>query len=69
MGLFKNTVDSIIADISAKIEKLSVVAEAHALAAQLHRDVIDERQKLVNFANQEEARARSIAAKFKALIS
>lgn len=66
---FQSSVDSIIADISAKIEKLHIVAEAHAEAIVVHGVVISERQKLVAFAQAEYNRAQSIAAKFMALIS
>lgn len=69
MGLFKNTVDSIIADISAKVEKLHIVAEAHAEAEKIHNAVIAERTKLVAEARAEFARAKAIAAKLTALVS
>jgi len=69
MGLFSHTVDSIIADISAKVEKLHVVAEAHAEAVKIHNAEIAVRTRLVATANAEFARAKAIAAKLTALVS
>ena len=45
------------------------MADAHAEASKLHTAVINERTKLVAFADAEETRARNIATKLKALIS
>jgi hypothetical protein len=69
MGLFRHTVDSIIADIAAKVEKLGIVAEAHAEAEKLHSAEIALRTELVSKARAEFARAQTIAAKLTALIS
>lgn len=66
---FKHTVDSIIADISAKVEKLHIVAEAHAAAEVAHSAEASLRSKLAAEARAEYTRAKSIAAKFAALIS
>jgi hypothetical protein len=65
----RKTVDSIIADITAKIEHLHVVAEAHAEAEKIHAAVIAERTKLAQDARAEFARAKTITAKFEALVS
>jgi hypothetical protein len=65
----RKTVDSIIADITAKIEHLHVVAEAHAEAAKIHSEVIAERSKLIVEANTEFDRAKAIAGKLTALVS
>ena len=69
MGLFKHTVDSIIADISAKVEKLHIVAEAHAAAEVAHNEEVLLRQKLAAAARAEYTRAKAIAAKLTALVS
>lgn len=68
-SFFASSVDGLVADIEARVAKLNVVADAHKVEADLHAKVIAEKQKLVEFAQKEEARARAIAAKFKALIS
>lgn len=68
-GLAETSVDSIIADIQTRIEKLHVVAEAHSEAARLHQDEIEFRTRLVATATAEYDRAKSIAAKFEALVS
>lgn len=68
-GFTQKSVDSIIADIQTRIDQLHVVAEAHAIAANLHKDEIEFRIKLVATAEAEYARAKSIATKFKELIS
>jgi hypothetical protein len=68
-NLFKKTTDSIVADISAKIEALHVVAAAHAEAEKLHNEEIALRTRLAAEASAEYARAKSIATKFKELIS
>ena len=68
VGRAEASVDSIIADITKRIESLHVVAEAHAAAAKLHQDEIEFRSKLVATAGAEYARAKSIAAKFEALV-
>jgi hypothetical protein len=36
MGIFNTSIDSIISDITSKIEKLHVVAEVHAAEALLN---------------------------------
>lgn len=70
LSLFaKKTVDSIISDISTKVEQLHVVAAAKAEAEQIHLAEITLRNKLVAEARAEWTRAKSIAAKFEALIS
>ncbi len=70
MALFsKQTVNSIIADIVQKIEHLHVVAEAEALAAEVHDAVVAERKKLGDAARAEAARAKTIAEKLRALVS
>lgn len=66
---FKKTVDSIIADISARIESLHTVADIHAAAATDHAVEIGLRSKLKAEAEAEAARARRLAAKFLELVS
>jgi hypothetical protein len=65
--LFKPSVDSIIADIEAKVAKLHIVADAHAEESKLHAEVIAEKQKLIAYADAEFARAKAIALKLKGL--
>jgi hypothetical protein len=69
VSLFTKSIDSIIADITAKIEQLHIVAEYHKVAAEAHAAIVAERTKLANLALKEEARAKAIAAKFAALVS
>lgn len=69
MSLFKSTIDSVIADIKGKVDKLHVLAEAHALEAEAQAAVVAKAQAAAAFARQEEARAKAIAGKFLALIS
>lgn len=66
---FKKTVDSILADITAKIESLHIVADAHTLAASGHAMEIEYRTKLKADAEAEAKRARNVAAKFLDLVS
>jgi hypothetical protein len=68
-SFFASSVDSLVADIEARVAKLQIVADAHKAEAEVHQKVIEERQALVAFVQKEEARARIIAAKFQALIS
>ena len=69
MGLFSGlTIDSIIADITAKIEKLHLVAEVHAEAAKVQAEVEVAAGRARAFAESEYGRAKAIAAKFEALI-
>lgn len=68
-SFFKKTVDDIIADITAKIEHLHVVAEAHADAARVHNEVVVLHTKLAVAADDEFARAKRIAGKFTELLS
>lgn len=68
-SLFAPTVDSIVADISAKAAKLHVVAEAKALEAEAHAKEIAIRTKLQTDAAAVVSRARLVAARFEALVS
>lgn len=68
MGLFKTSIDSIISDIKSKIEKLHVVAELHAAEADLQLNIEKAAATARQFAEAEYARAKSIAAKFEALV-
>lgn len=68
-SFFVSSVDGLVADIETRVAKLHVVADLHKAEAELQQKVIAEKQALVAFAQKEEARARAIAAKFKALIS
>lgn len=68
MSFFKQSIDGIVADITAKIAKLNLVAEAHKLEAEVHQTEINARVKLAAFALSEFGRAKSIAQKLEALI-
>ena len=68
MGLFSKTIDSIIADITSKIEQLHVVAEAHTAAAAAAAEAEVVAQKARTFAENEYGRAKALAAKFEALV-
>lgn len=68
MGLFSKTIDSIISDITSKIEQLHVVAELHAAEAYAQSEVELAAAKARTFAQNEYARAKAIAAKFEALV-
>jgi hypothetical protein len=67
--LFSPTVDSVISDITKKIEQLHAVAELHALEAQAKAKVIAEANVLKTFAEGEYSRAKVIAGKLAALVS
>lgn len=69
MSFFTNTVESIVSDITGKIEKLHAVAEAKHIEAQAHDAVATERIKLASEARSVRDRAKTIAEKFTALIS
>lgn len=68
MSFFKQSIDGIVADITSKITKLHVVAEAHKLEAEAHDAVIAERVQLALFFRKEADRAKAIALKLEALI-
>jgi cell division protein FtsB len=69
MGLFKGlTIDGIIADITAKIEKLHFVAEAHAAFANLKAEEEKLAAEARKFAEDEYARAKALTAKFESLV-
>lgn len=68
MGLFSKTIDSIISDITSKIEQLHIVAEAHATEANVQAAIEAEAAKLRVFAQNEYGRAKALAAKFEALV-
>lgn len=68
-SLFAPTVDSIVADISAKAAKLHIIAEAKAIEAEVHAREIALRAKLQGDALAVVTRAKSVAAKFEALVS
>lgn len=68
-SFFTKSVDSIVADISDRVEQLHVVADAKALEAKLHDEEVAARTFLRDLATKEVARAKAIAAKFEALIS
>lgn len=65
----KSTVDSLISDVEQRVTHLTVVADAKAVEQKVHAEALAARQRLYDAASREEARARAIAAKFKALIS
>jgi hypothetical protein len=72
MSLFSKvelTVESIVKDIQVKVAQLHIVAEAKGLEAKAHDEVVAVRQELSKVATEVAAKAKSIAAKFEALIS
>lgn len=69
MGFFSvKTIDSIVSGVTALIEDLHVVAEAHAADAALHAAAEKAAGEARAFAESEFARAKAIAAKFEALV-
>jgi len=69
VGRTEASVDSIIADITKRIESLHIVAEAHSEAAKVHNEAKALSTRLETEAIAEFNRAKSIAAKFEALVS
>lgn len=72
MALFSKvtqTVDSIVADINAKISDLHIVADAKKVEAAVHDEVVKLRTELSAAATAEAARAKRLAEKFKELIA
>lgn len=69
MSFFMKTIDSIIEDITKKIEQLHAVAAVHAEVSRLNSEAIAKSTELRDFAESEYARAKAIAAKFEALVS
>lgn len=72
MSLFSKvelTVESIVADIQSKVAQLHIVAEAKSLEAKAHDEVVALRQEASKVATEVATKAKSIAAKFEALIS
>lgn len=68
-SLFVKSVDSIIADITQKIEHLHIVAEAHAVEQAVQQKIIAEASAAKAFAEAEYSRAKTIASKLTALVS
>lgn len=68
-SLFIGTIDSVIADVEKRVNKLELLAEAHKVEAELHQKEIEVRTELKAFAEKEAARATVIAGKFRDLIS
>ena len=68
MGLFSKTIDSIIADITSKIEQLHAVVELHAVEAGIQAEAERVAAELRTFAENEFARAKAIAKKFEDLV-
>lgn len=66
---FTKTVDSIVADIHAKIESLHALAEAHHVESEIHQIAAAEKVKLANWFARERDRARAIAEKLTSLVS
>lgn len=66
---FRQSVDSIIADIQAKVKALNVAAEFHAAEVVVHNEAAILKNKLAAAADAEYTRAKAIAAKLEALIS
>jgi len=68
MGIFSKSIDSIIADITSKIEQLHFVAEFHAGMAAVKAEEEKRAAEARTFAENEYARAKALAAKFEALV-
>lgn len=68
-SLFRKSVDSIVADIQAKVEALHIAADFHSAEAQVHAEAVQAKIKLTNAASAEAGRAKAIATKLEALIS
>lgn len=66
---FTKGIDDLISDVSSTVERLHVVAAAHAAAAKVHAAEIEVRTKLLATADAEETRAKRIAAKLTELVS
>lgn len=66
---FKPTVDSIIRDLTQKIENLHTVKEAKHAASVVHDAIAAEAQKAAEEARKERDRALAIAEKLTSLIS
>lgn len=65
----RQSVDSIISDIEAKVAALNVAAEFHAAEADMHSVAALIKTELSAVATSESQRAKVIAAKLAALIS
>lgn len=63
------SVEALLSDISAKVAKLHLVADIHTAEAALHAEEIKVRTQLLADSQAVVARAKSVAAKFEALIS
>lgn len=68
-SFFIKSIDSIIADITLKIEHLHIVAELHNAETAVQAAIVAEAQKAQAFASLEYSRAKAIADKLTALIS
>lgn len=68
MFRFRKSIDSIVADITQKIEHLHIVAEAHMTEAAVQNAIVDEATKAAAFAKAEYARAKGIAERLTNLI-
>lgn len=66
---FRQSVDSIIADIQAKVKALNVAAEFHDAEAWAHNEAAVLKGILSDEAKVQSERAKAIAAKLEALIS
>lgn len=69
MMWFYKTIDSILADITTKIEQLHSAADAHEVRAEKNDVKISLHTELRDVAASEALRARKIAAKFQELVS
>ena len=68
MSIFKNTIESIVSDITSKVEKLHALAELKEKEAVVHDTIVVERRRLAAEAREIVARAKAVAEKFAALI-
>lgn len=68
-GIVKADIDSIISDITLKVEALHAVAAAHAEEQKVQADIIAEASKAKAFAESEFTRAKAIAERLTALVN
>jgi DNA-binding PucR family transcriptional regulator len=68
MALFKKTVDSILADVQAKIDQLQALADAELATARVKREQAQRALYDADAAQQEAERALRVANKIEELV-
>lgn len=66
--MFKDTIDSVIADISSKVGKLRVLAEVHSKQSEGHTKSAADHTSLAALYAENRDRATRIAIKFEELL-